>query len=281
MKLFAQDSHLDLSHPHVMGILNVTPDSFSDGGTHNSLIDAVKHANLMINAGATIIDVGGESTRPGAAEVSVEEELARVVPVVEAIARRFEVWISLIPPTEAIREVARVGAHIINDIRSLTEPGAIEAAAETGLPVCLMHMQGQPKTMQEAPKYEDVFADVTRFFIEHIERCERAGIAKEKLLLDPGFGFGKNLSHNYALLARLSEFHQFGLPLLVGMSRKSMIGQLLNVGPSERLSGSLACAVIAAMQGAHIIRVHDVKETVEAMRVVEATLAAKENKRYE
>ena len=254
----------------------------SDGGTHNTLIEAVKHANLMINAGATIIDVGGESTRPGAADVSVEEELARVVPVVEAIAQRFEVWISVdTSKPEVIREVAKVGAHIINDIRSLTEPGAIEAAAETGLPVCLMHMQGQPKTMQDAPKYDDVFADVNRFFIEHIERCERAGIPKEKLLLDPGFGFGKNLSHNYALLARLSEFHHFGLPLLVGMSRKSMIGQLLNVGPSERLSGSLACAVIAAMQGAHIIRVHDVKETVEAMRVVEATLAAKENKRYE
>ncbi|HDR2861364.1 TPA: dihydropteroate synthase [Enterobacter asburiae] len=282
MKLFAQDSHLDLSHPHVMGILNVTPDSFSDGGTHNTLIEAVKHVNLMINAGATIIDVGGESTRPGAADVSVEEELARVVPVVEAIAQRFEVWISVdTSKPEVIREVARVGAHIINDIRSLTEPGALDAAAETGLPVCLMHMQGQPKTMQEAPKYDDVFADVNRFFIEHIERCERAGIAKEKLILDPGFGFGKNLSHNYELLTRLSAFHQYGLPLLVGMSRKSMIGQLLNVGPSERLSGSLACAVIAAMQGAHIIRVHDVKETVEAMRVVEATLAAKGNKRYE
>ena len=282
MKLFAQDSHLDLSHPHVMGILNVTPDSFSDGGTHNSLIDAVKHANLMINAGATIIDVGGESTRPGAAEVSVEEELARVVPVVEAIARRFEVWISVdTSKPEVIREVARVGAHIINDIRSLTEPGALEAAAETGLPVCLMHMQGQPKTMQDAPKYADVFADVERFFIEHIVRCERAGIAKDKLLLDPGFGFGKNLSHNYELLARLGEFHHFGLPLLVGMSRKSMVGQLLNVGPSERLNGSLACAVIAAMQGAQIIRVHDVKETVEALRVVEATLAAKGKKRYE
>jgi dihydropteroate synthase len=161
-------------------------------------------------------------------------------------------------------------AHIINDIRSLTEPGALEAAAETGLPVCLMHMQGQPKTMQEAPKYEDVFADVERFFIEHIVRCEQAGIAKEKLLLDPGFGFGKNLSHNYELLPGW-EFHHFGLPLLVGMSRKSMVGQLLNVGPSERLNGSLACAVIAAMQGAQIIRVHDVKETVEALRVVEAT----------
>ncbi|EML6554583.1 dihydropteroate synthase [Klebsiella michiganensis] len=282
MKLVAQGSTLDLSHPHVMGILNVTPDSFSDGGTHNTLVEAVKHANLMINAGATIIDIGGESTRPGAADVSVEEELARVIPTVEAIAQRFEVWISIdTSKPEVIRESARVGAHIINDIRSLTEPGALEAAAETGLPVCLMHMQGQPKTMQDAPKYADVFADVERFFIEHIVRCERAGIAKDKLLLDPGFGFGKNLSHNYELLARLGEFHHFGLPLLVGMSRKSMVGQLLNVGPTERLNGSLACAVIAAMQGAQIIRVHDVKETVEALRVVEATLAAKENKRYE
>ncbi len=231
MKLVAQGSTLDLSHPHVMGILNVTPDSFSDGGAHNSLIEAVKHANLMINAGATIIDIGGESTRPGAAEVSVEEELARVIPVVEAIAQRFEVWISVdTSKAEVIRQSARAGAHIINDIRSLTEPGALQAAAETGLPVCLMHMQGQPKTMQEAPKYEDVFADVERFFNEHIVRCEQAGIAKEKLLLDPGFGFGKNLSHNYQLLARLGEFHHFGLPLLVGMSRKSMVGQLLNVG---------------------------------------------------
>lgn len=282
MKLVAQGSTLDLSHPHVMGILNVTPDSFSDDGAHNSLIEAVKHANLMINAGATIIDIGGESTRPGAAEVSVEEELARVIPVVEAIAQRFEVWISVdTSKAEVIRQSARAGAHIINDIRSLTEPGALQAAAETGLPVCLMHMQGQPKTMQEAPKYEDVFADVERFFNEHIVRCEQAGIAKEKLLLDPGFGFGKNLSHNYQLLARLGEFHHFGLPLLVGMSRKSMVGQLLNVGPSERLNGSLACAVIAAMQGAQIIRVHDVKETVEALRVVEATLAAKGKKRYE
>jgi dihydropteroate synthase len=282
MKLFAQGSTLDLAYPHVMGILNVTPDSFSDGGAHNTLVEAVKHANLMINAGATIVDIGGESTRPGAAEVSVDEELSRVIPVIEAIAQRFEVWISVdTSKPEVIRESARVGAHIINDIRSLTEPGALEAAAETGLPVCLMHMQGEPRTMQDAPKYDDVFADVNRFFIEHIARCEAAGITKDKLLLDPGFGFGKNLSHNYALLARLSELHRFDLPLLVGMSRKVMIGQLLNVGPTERLSGSLACAVIAAMQGAQIIRVHDVKETVEAMRVVEATLAAKENKCYE
>lgn len=282
MKLHAHGSTLDLSHPHVMGILNVTPDSFSDGGKHNQLIDAVKHANAMINAGATIVDVGGESTRPGASEVSVDEELSRVIPVVEAVAQRFEVWVSVdTSKPEVIRESARAGAHVINDIRSLSEPGALEAAAQTGLPVCLMHMQGEPRTMQNAPHYDDVFESVNRYFVEQIARCEAAGIAKENLLLDPGFGFGKNLHHNYQLLARLSEFHHFELPLLVGMSRKSMVGQLLNVGPTERLSGSLACAVIAAMQGANIIRVHDVKETVEAMRVVEATLSAKDKKRYE
>ncbi|CAH0216495.1 Dihydropteroate synthase [Erwinia aphidicola] len=277
MKLYARDSVLDLSHPHVMGILNVTPDSFSDGGKHNELIQALTHANEMINAGATIIDVGGESTRPGAADVSVEQELERVIPVVEAIAQRFEVWISVdTSKPEVIRESARVGAHIINDIRSLQEPGALAAAAETGLPVCLMHMQGEPKTMQQSPQYHDVLRDVDQFFVEHIARCEAAGIKKSQLLLDPGFGFGKNLSHNYQLLAHLADYHRFGLPLLVGMSRKSMIGQLLNVGPSQRLTGSLACAVIAAMQGAHILRVHDVKETVEAMRVVEATQSARE-----
>ncbi|MBW1213079.1 dihydropteroate synthase [Pantoea allii] len=276
MKLFARDSHLDLSFPHVMGILNVTPDSFSDGGKHNALVDALTHTNEMVNAGATIIDVGGESTRPGADEVSVDEELERVIPVVEAIAQRFEVWISVdTSKAEVITEAARVGAHIINDVRSLSEPGALAAAAATGLPVCLMHMKGEPRTMQQAPAYQNIVNDVDAFFVEQLARCEAAGIKKENLLLDPGFGFGKNLSHNYELLARLSDFHHFGRPLLVGMSRKSMIGQLLNVGPGQRLTGSLACAVIAAMQGAHIIRVHDVKETVEAMRVVEATQRAK------
>jgi len=277
MKLYARDSVLDLSHPHVMGILNVTPDSFSDGGRHNELIQALTHANEMINAGATIIDIGGESTRPGAADVSVEQELERVIPVVEAIAQRFEVWISVdTSKPDVIRESARAGAHIINDIRSLQEPGALEAAAATGLPVCLMHMQGEPKTMQQAPHYQDILRDVDDFFVRQIERCEAAGIKKSQLLLDPGFGFGKNLKHNYQLLAHLADYHHFGLPLLVGMSRKSMIGQLLNVGPTQRLTGSIACAVIAAMQGAHILRVHDVKETVEAMRVVEATQSAKE-----
>jgi len=276
MKLFARDSHLDLSFPHVMGILNVTPDSFSDGGKHNALVDALTHTNEMVNAGATIIDVGGESTRPGADEVSVEEELERVIPVIEAIAQRFEVWISVdTSKADVIREAARVGAHIINDVRSLSEPGALEAAAATGLPVCLMHMQGEPRTMQQAPVYENILSKVDTYFAQQIARCEAAGIKKEKLILDPGFGFGKNLSHNYELLAHLSDFHHFGLPLLVGMSRKSMIGQLLNVGPSQRLTGSLSCAVIAAMQGAQIIRAHDVKETAEAMRVVEATRRAK------
>ena len=279
MQLTARESILNLTFPQVMGILNVTPDSFSDGGRHNSLDLALRHAEAMINAGATLLDIGGESTRPGAAEVSEDEELARVVPVVEAIARRFDVWISVdTSKAIVIREAARAGMHLINDIRSLQEPGALQAAAETGLPVCLMHMQGQPKTMQHSPKYEDVVAEVAEYFVEQIARCENAGIPKSKLLLDPGFGFGKNLNHNYQLLARLAEFHHFGLPLLVGMSRKSMVGQLLHVSPEQRVTGSVACAVIASMQGAQIVRVHDVKETVEAMRVVEATLSARDKK---
>ncbi|ANI30749.1 dihydropteroate synthase [Yersinia entomophaga] len=277
MYLTARDLTLDLSHPQVMGILNVTPDSFSDGGRHNDLDNALHHAQAMIAAGATLIDVGGESTRPGAAEISEQEELDRVIPVVEALAKRFEIFISVDTSKAAvITESAKVGAHLINDVRSLQEPGALDAAAATGLPVCLMHMQGQPQSMQQSPHYDDLLADVNQFFEHHIERCVAAGIAKSKLLLDPGFGFGKNLAHNYQLLARLAELHHFELPLLVGMSRKSMVGQLLNVPPQQRVIGSVACAVIAAMQGAQIVRVHDVKETVEAMRIVEATLSAKE-----
>ncbi|EEP98969.1 dihydropteroate synthase [Yersinia ruckeri] len=277
MHLTVRDLTLDLSHPQVMGILNVTPDSFSDGGRHNNLENALHHAQAMITAGATLIDVGGESTRAGAAEVSEQEELDRVIPVVEALAKRFEIFISVdTSKASVMTESANAGAHLINDIRSLQEPGALDAAAATGLPVCLMHMQGQPQSMQQSPHYDDLLADVNRFFADNIERCGAAGIAKSKLLLDPGFGFGKNLAHNYQLLARLAEFHHFGRPLLVGMSRKSMIGQLLNIPPQQRVIGSVACAVIAAMQGAQIIRVHDVKETVEAMRIVEATLSAKE-----
>ena len=276
MQFTARDRVLDLSLPQVMGILNVTPDSFSDGGNHNNLDKALQHAQSMLSAGATLIDIGGESTRPGAAQVSEQEELDRVVPVVEALAKRFDVWLSVDTSKAAvITESAQAGAHLINDIRSLQEPGALDAAAKTGLPVCLMHMQGQPQSMQQSPHYDDLLADVNQFFEHHIARCVAAGIAKSKLLLDPGFGFGKNLAHNYQLLARLAELHHFELPLLVGMSRKSMVGQLLHVPPQQRVIGSVACAVIAAMQGAQIVRVHDVKETVEAMRIVEATLSAK------
>lgn len=276
MKLRARGSELDLSFPHIMGILNMTPDSFSDGGRHKTLIDAITHANEMVIAGATILDIGGESTRPGADDVSVEDELARVIPVVEALSQRFEVWISVdTSKPEVIRAAAAAGAHLINDIRSLNEPGAREAAADVDLPVCLMHMQGEPKSMQHSPSYQQIITEVDSFLATEIERCIAAGIRRENILIDPGFGFGKNLQHNYELLANLSHFHHFDLPLLVGMSRKSMIGQLLNVGPTQRLSGSLACAVIAAMQGTQIIRVHDVKESVEAIRVVEATLRAK------
>lgn len=277
MKLESKGLTLDLAYPQVMGILNVTPDSFSDGGRYSQVDSALRHANEMIQAGATIIDIGGESTRPGAAEVSLDEELERVIPVAEAITENFEVWVSIDTyKPEVMRESHRAGVHLINDIRALQEPGALDVAIETGMPVCLMHMQGMPRTMQQDPQYKNVVAEVDAFFVEHIARCVNAGMDRNKLLLDPGFGFGKNLKHNYQLLSHLAEFHHFGLPLLVGMSRKSMIGQLLNVPPDQRVIGSVACAIIAAMQGAQIIRVHDVKETAEAMRIVEATLSAKE-----
>lgn len=277
MQLKARDRTLSLSIPRVMGILNVTPDSFSDGGKYQHLAAAIDHAAAMLEAGAAIIDIGGESTRPGAKTVSAEEEAARVVPVVAALAQRFDTFISVDTSKALImRESAAAGAHLINDVRSLSEPGALAVVAATQLPVCLMHMQGDSSTMQQAPHYENVLAEVEAYFLQQIERCKAAGIAKDRLLLDPGFGFGKTLEHNYQLLARLVDFHHLGLPLLVGMSRKSMIGQLLDRPPAKRIAGSVACAVIAAIQGAQIIRVHDVRQTVEAMRVVQATLSAKE-----
>ncbi|MWN06743.1 dihydropteroate synthase [Gilliamella sp. Pas-s95] len=275
MEIQFQNQIMDLSFPQVMGIVNMTPDSFSDGGSYNNLDDAMRRVDSMIQAGATFIDVGGESTRPGAAEVSVDEELNRVVPLVEKIARYFDVWISVdTSKPQVMTESAKAGAHLINDIRALTLPGAMEAAAQTGLPVCVMHMQGNPQTMQNAPHYEqDIYQEVDDFFAKQIERCISAGIDRQKIILDPGFGFGKTLAHNYRLLAMLEQFHHFDLPLLVGMSRKSMIGQVLNVPPQERMLGSVSCAVIAAMKGAQIIRVHDVKETFDALRIVQATLA--------
>ncbi|WP_413727182.1 dihydropteroate synthase [Sodalis sp. RH19] len=269
---------LDLGSPQVMGILNVTPDSFSDGGKYRRLDAALAHAQAMVAAGATLIDIGGESTRPGAAPVSDQEEADRVLPVVSALAQRLDVAISVDTSRALVmRESAAAGAHLINDIRALRDPGALEVARDSGLPVCLMHMQGEPRSMQQAPHYDDVLAEVDRFFAGRIADCVAAGIPKNKLLLDPGFGFGKDLAHNYRLLARVGDYHHFGLPLLVGMSRKSMIGQLTQAPAEQRVIGSVACAVIAAMQGAQIIRVHDVKATVEAMQIVTATLLAKES----
>ncbi|OZI14810.1 dihydropteroate synthase [Sodalis-like symbiont of Philaenus spumarius] len=277
MQLIARERTLSLAVPRVMGILNVTPDSFSDGGKFQRLADAIDHAAAMLAAGAALIDIGGESTRPGAQAVSDAEEAARVVPVVAALAERFDTFISVDTSKALVmRESAAAGAHLINDIRALSEPGALDAAFASQLPVCLMHMQGKPGTMQQAPHYKNVLAEVEAFLTQQITRCEAVGITKNRLLLDPGFGFGKTLVHNYRLLARLGDFHHLGLPLLVGMSRKSMIGELLDLPTEQRVSGSVACAVIAALQGAQIIRVHDVRQTVEAMRVVEATLTAKE-----
>ncbi|WP_413735401.1 dihydropteroate synthase [Sodalis sp. RH21] len=278
MQLQSKQRTLDLGSPQVMGILNVTPDSFSDGGKYRRLDAALAHAEAMINAGATLIDIGGESTRPGAAAVSDAEEAERVLPVVSALAQRLDAFISVDTSRALVmRESALAGAHLINDIRALTEPGALAAARDSGLPVCLMHMQGEPRSMQQAPHYVDVLAEVEQYLSERIACCEAAGIDKKRLLIDPGFGFGKNLAHNYRLLARLGDFQRFGLPILVGMSRKSMIGQLISAPPEQRIIGSVACAVIAAMQGAHIIRVHDVSATVEAMSIVKATLSAKES----
>lgn len=277
MKLTARGQTLSLATPQVMGILNVTPDSFSDGGTHNTPAKALEHARKMIAEGATIIDIGGESTRPGAAEVSPEQEAERVIPVVAAIARESDVWISVdTSKALVIREAANAGAHILNDIRSFSEPGALQAAAQNGLPVCVMHMQGEPRTMQQAPHYQNVVREVYTYLEAQVARCVAAGIEKNHIILDPGFGFGKTLAHNYQLLDKLDLFHNLGLPVLAGMSRKSMIGQLMDIPPDERVAGSVACAVIAAMKGAQIIRVHDVKETVQAMKVVEATRLAKE-----
>lgn len=277
MKLTSHGSTLNLSRPQVMGILNVTPDSFFDGGRYNKLNHALLHANQLILAGATIIDVGGESSRPGSVGVSEDEEISRVVPVIEAISKRFKVFISVDTSKESvIRESAKAGAHIINDIRALQQPGALSAAVNSGLLVCLMHMQGQPHTMQKSPNYNDLISDVKIFFKYHINRCQAAGLKSNKILIDPGFGFGKNLSHNSQLLARLRELRCFGLPMVVGMSRKSMVRQLLNLSIDQCVIGSVACAVIAAMHGAKIIRVHDVKETVEAMRVVDGILSARE-----
>ena len=266
---------LDLAHPQVMGILNVTPDSFSDGGRFRQRDAALRHAAAMVAAGASLIDVGGESTRPGALQVSADEELQRVAPVVEAIAAELDVIISVDTSCpQVMRESARLGAGLINDVRSLRREGALQAAAESGLPVCLMHMQGEPETMQKNPHYDDLLAEVQAFFAERMAACAAAGIAAERIILDPGFGFAKNLQHNLSLFKHMQVLHRFARPLLVGVSRKSMIGQALGREVDQRLAGGLALAALAVAKGACILRVHDVAETVDLVRMIAAVEAA-------
>jgi len=257
-----------------MGILNTTPDSFSDGGAFFCLDAALAQARRMVDEGADIIDVGGESTRPGASSVSPDEELRRVIPVIERLATELDVPLSIdTSKPEVMRLAVRSGAGLINDVMALRRPGALKAAAEAAVPVCLMHMQGEPRSMQRSPHYGDVVADVAAFFEERIRACAQAGIPADRLLLDPGFGFGKTLSHNLQLLGGLSALTRIGPPLLVGISRKSMIGSLLGDVPvGERLYGSLAAAVLALERGARILRVHDVGPTVDALRVAWAVI---------
>ncbi|AOA06865.1 MULTISPECIES: dihydropteroate synthase [Pseudomonas] len=266
---------LDLAHTHVMGILNVTPDSFSDGGRFAPLDAALRHAEAMVLAGATLIDVGGESTRPGAPVVSPQAELDRVAPVVERIARELDVIISVDTSAPMVMtEVARLGAGLINDVRSLRREGALQAAAATGLPVCLMHMLGEPGDMQDNPHYEDLVGEVSAFLADSMVRCAAAGIGPERIVLDPGFGFAKTLQHNLSLFKHMEALHALGRPLLVGVSRKSMVGQTLNRPVAERLYGSLALAALAMTKGARILRVHDVAETVDVVRMIAAVDAA-------
>ncbi|MCD5984493.1 dihydropteroate synthase [Pseudomonas sp. CDFA 610] len=266
---------LDLAHTHVMGILNATPDSFSDGGRYSRLDAALRHAAAMVEAGATLIDVGGESTRPGARPVSPAEEVQRVAPVVELIARELDVIISVDTSTpEVIVESARLGAGLINDVRSLRRPGALEAAAATGLPVCLMHMLGEPGDMQDNPHYQDLVGEVSAFLVDRMERCEVAGIPRGRIILDPGFGFAKTLEHNLSLFKHMEALHALGRPLLVGVSRKSMIGAVLGRPVDERLIGGLALAALAMTKGARILRVHDVAETADVVRMIAAVETA-------
>jgi len=254
-----------------MGILNVTPDSFSDGGYYLAVDAALQQARRMAREGAAIIDVGGESTRPGAAVVGVAEELRRVLPVIEALSRELPIPVSIdTSKPEVMRAAVAVGAGLINEVGALRAPGALEAARDAGVPVCLMHMQGEPRTMQQRPVYRDLVAEVLVFLDGRVAACEAAGIPRSRLLLDPGFGFGKTLQHNLTLFRGLGAFRRLGLPLLVGVSRKSMIGALLNKPVQQRLYGSLAAALLAAQVGVAVLRVHDVAATVDALRVAQA-----------
>jgi dihydropteroate synthase len=260
-----------LNKVKVMGILNVTPDSFSDGGQFTCVDRALKQVEQMVVNGVDIIDIGGESTRPGAAEVSIEDEIVRVIPLLKAIKSRFDISVSIdTSKAEVMSEAILYGADMINDVRALQNNGCLEVVAQSDIAVCLMHMQGMPRTMQEKPQYNDIINDIIEFFKQRIQCCEQSGINKERLLLDPGFGFGKTLAHNYEMLAKFAQFKSLGLPVLAGISRKSMIGDLLNRAVNERLAGSLAAAIVAIQQGANIIRVHDVQESVDVMNILKA-----------
>ena len=266
-----RDRALDLSIPVVMGVLNVTPDSFSDGGRFRERDSALAHARRMIEEGAAIIDVGGESTRPGASPADAGEELARVIPVIERLRSESGVFISVdTSKPEVMRAAVAAGADIVNDVRALQEPGALQAAAASGAGLCLMHMQGEPRTMQDAPQYEDVVADVSSFLAARIRECRDAGIVAARLAVDPGFGFGKNVQHNLALLRNLAGLEVLGQPIAVGLSRKSMLSRLTGRGVEERLPGSVALAAIAVIHGARIVRAHDVAATLDAVRVAAA-----------
>jgi dihydropteroate synthase len=273
MKLvLPRQRELNLERCKLMAILNITPDSFSDGGKFVGTDAALRQVANMLADGADIIDVGGESTRPGAQQVPLQQELDRVIPVIELIRREFDTVISVDTYKAVVMtEAVDAGADIINDIKALQEDGALAAVAKLTVPVCLMHMQGQPTSMQQAPLYQDVFTEVRHFLQDRIQACADAGIVPSRIILDPGFGFGKTVAHNYQLLARLRDIGIGNLPVLAGMSRKSMIGQLLNRNTSERLAGSIACATIAVMHGARIVRAHDVKETADAIAVAQAT----------
>ncbi len=256
-----------------MGILNVTPDSFSDGGRFVTPDDALRQAERMIADGADLLDVGGESTRPGAAAVELAEELERVIPVIECLVAQFDVPVSIdTSKPEVMRAAVTAGAALINDVNALRAPDAIATVADLGVPACLMHMQGEPRTMQHAPQYDDVVADIVDYLGARVAACEDGGIARSRLLLDPGFGFGKTLEHNLALLAGLREFARLGLPVLVGISRKSMLGALTGREVGDRVAASVAAALMAVERGAAIVRVHDVAPTVDALRVWQAVV---------
>jgi len=265
---------LRLDRLQVMGIVNVTPDSFSDGGLAASTDAAVAHALRLVEEGADILDIGGESTRPGAREISLEEELRRVIPVIERLAKQTTVPISIdTSKPEVMRAAVAAGAGMINDVFALRRDGALDAAAESGVPVVLMHMSGEPHSMQESPHYDDVVADVHGFLTQRIFACEMAGIPKKKIVIDPGFGFGKTSAHNLALLAQLRRFVELGVPVLAGLSRKRTLGEITGRGVNERVHASVAAALIAAQNGAMILRVHDVAATVDALKVWQAVAA--------